>query len=323
MASVPTGSWSWPDDSSMPNPDPPTPDEPGSAQQSSSSGAEQPRQRPRRHYPPRTCRICLDVVQPTFDLDETSTSFFGTKPRVRYVSEDMGRLMSPCKCKGSQKYVHEGCLEAWRRSVPLSDRNYWKCPTCQYHYRLERLRMGHFLSSKLTRAALTLAIFFLTIFVLGFIADPIINLWLDPLGTIAETVVDFTDDFEDDYIDEPEGPSTWFEHLLKGLFSLGLLGFVKAFFAMGPWQWWNFRTSGLLGGTRRRGTGRDRLESVSWFVVMLGIMTFLGTVWKLISLMSSRVLEKASDRVVDVQGDDDDLEGEAEDDTTGESKKDQ
>lgn len=54
-------------------------------------------------YKPRTCRICFEEVQPTFDFPGTTTQFLGRKPRVRYVSEDpeFGRLMRPCKCSTS------------------------------------------------------------------------------------------------------------------------------------------------------------------------------------------------------------------------------
>ena len=58
---------------------------------------------------------------------------------------------------------------------------------------------------------------------------------------------------------------------------MGLLGFIKVFFAMGPWQWWNLRQVGIVGGRARRrgGTGRDRLEDISWSLVFIGFVTFL------------------------------------------------
>jgi hypothetical protein len=112
---------------------------------------------------------------------------------------------------------------------------------------------------------------FLTVFVFGFIADPIINLYLDPIDTITslpsggKSAIQFEDE---------EG--SWLEHFVKGLASLGMLGFVKVFFVLGPWQWFNIRNGGLLGGQRRRGGGRDRLEDISWTVVIIGIITFLA-----------------------------------------------
>ena len=110
-----------------------------------------------------------------------------------------------------------------------------------------------------------------TIFVFGFVADPIINLYLDPLDTITSIpsggipAIQFEDE---------EG--SWIEHFVKGLASLGLLGFVKVFFALGPFQWFNIRYNGILGGHRRRGGGRDRLEDISWTVVIIGVVTFLA-----------------------------------------------
>lgn len=53
-----------------------------------------------RHYSPRTCRICLEVVQPTFETpSEGITSMFEPTPKVAYNSEDPadGRLIRPCK----------------------------------------------------------------------------------------------------------------------------------------------------------------------------------------------------------------------------------
>jgi len=71
--------------------------------------------------------------------------------------------------------------------------------------------------------------------------------------------------------------SSWTEHFLKGFASLGLLGFVKVFFTLSPWQWWNLRSSGFMSGSggRAGATGRDRLANISWLVVVLGVCTVL------------------------------------------------
>ena len=235
----------------------------------------QPAQERRRHYEPRTCRICFEVVQPTTELDDSiAAGIFTSKARVRYVSEDpeLGRLISPCLCKGSQRYVHEGCLQAWRQSSPLSDRNFWRCPTCQFEYRLSRLRYGRWLSSKPLRGLITLCVLMLTVFLMGFIADPIINFWIDPFGSIAETISDVLNDIEAIHpVQHDDEPDTWWFHFTKGFLSLGLVGFLKTLLAMSPWHWFNLRS---VGGRRR--AGRDRMESINLALVMVGIITFLG-----------------------------------------------
>ena len=62
----------------------------------------QPESNPRqRRWLPRTCRICFEVVQPTFETpSEHLPSMFQSAPGVSYVSEDPadGRLLRPCKC---------------------------------------------------------------------------------------------------------------------------------------------------------------------------------------------------------------------------------
>ncbi|KAK3321013.1 hypothetical protein B0T19DRAFT_403608 [Cercophora scortea] len=292
------------------------PGAPGAFPPPSDANPPHPTHQRRRRYKPRTCRICLEVVQPSTEIDDSAigsvAGMFSSKPRVQYISEDpeSGRLLSPCKCKGSQKYVHEGCLQAWRLSAPMSERNFWKCPTCHFEYRMQRLRWGRWITSKLTRVVLTGLILLVTVFILGFIADPIINLWVDPVASIVDS---FSDIAEDIKIASETEDDSWSFHFVKGFLSLGLLGFLKSFFVMSPWNWFQIR-GGALG--RRRGTGRDRIESINWAVVILGIITFLGATWKLVSHFSARALEKASETVVDIQADDSDEE-ESEDEGDG------
>lgn len=271
--------WAWPDERNG-NGDSttaaPATDEPTAGAAGASDDGPPPAPQPKqRHYKPRTCRICLEVVNPSTDIDDSLAGrVFSSKARVRYVSEDpeLGRLISPCKCKGSQKHVHEGCLQAWRNASPLSDRNYWRCPTCQFEYRVQRLRWGRWISSRAVRAVLTAAVMVLAVFVLGFVADPIINFWLDPLGSIAGTLVADVE-FKDALLAGDDEPATWSFHFVKGFLSLGLLGFIKTMLVMSPWNWFNIR---LGGGGRRRARGGDRLEAINWALVVVGVLTFLG-----------------------------------------------
>lgn len=116
--------------------------------ESGSAGSTSQEQESRRSYKPRTCRICLETVLPTFHPPSLSLpGVFQSAPSVTYDSEDGGRLIRPCLCKGTQKYVHEACLAAWRMQNPLEKRNYWQCPTCKYSYHLERMTWGRWISS--------------------------------------------------------------------------------------------------------------------------------------------------------------------------------
>lgn len=179
---------------------------------------------------------------------------------------------------------------------------------------MDRLQWSAWLSSRLARAVLTLLVAFITVFIMGFVADPIINLWVDPWGTFMDAVGEVVDDFDDFRGNLPDQESyTWSLHFVKGIMSLGLLGAVKTVLAMSPWQWWHFRNGGMLGNAGNR-RGRDRMESVNLALVMVGLFTFLVATWKVISVLSSRVLEKVSEKVADIHGDEDDDDDDYQDD---------
>ncbi|KAI0426634.1 hypothetical protein F5Y09DRAFT_58211 [Xylaria sp. FL1042] len=250
----------------------------------------------------RKCRICLEWVPPTYEDVGVLDGMRNRRPRRQYISEDGDRLISPCLCKGSIKYLHEGCLKLWMNENPLKG---YKCDICKYQYRIERLSWAQRLRSPVISLAMTLTILFVTVFLLGFVADPILGLWLDPVGTITDTVIPGARFADEDIVDLSEADG-WFEHLLKGVFSLGLLGFVKAFLAMSPWQWWNLRTSGIVsGGARRAGTGRQRMENINLTLVLIGVLTFLYTVWKATRKYTQRTLDRASQKILNVQSDED------------------
>ncbi|KAI1271540.1 hypothetical protein F5Y07DRAFT_382740 [Xylaria sp. FL0933] len=257
----------------------------------------------------RKCRICLEWVPPTYEDVGVLGGMRNRRPRRQYISEDGDRLISPCLCKGSIKYMHEGCLKLWMNENPSKG---YKCDICKYQYRMERLSWAQRLRSPVISLAMTLTILFVTVFLLGFIADPILGLWLDPVGTITDSVIPGARFADDDIIDLGEADG-WFEHLLKGVFSLGLLGFVKAFLAMSPWQWWNLRTSGIVsGGARRAGTGRQRMENINLTLVLIGVLTFLYTVWKGTRKYTQRTLDRASQKILNVQTDEDSEDEDAE-----------
>ncbi len=92
-----------------------------------------------------TCRIC----------------FMGDEDR-----ENLGRLISPCLCKGTSKWVHEECLSTWRRLSTNSD-SYSRCNQCRYQYRIVKdKRYDRMLNPLVLSAASALAIL-LGSFVLG------------------------------------------------------------------------------------------------------------------------------------------------------------
>jgi hypothetical protein len=76
----------------------------------------------------RTCRICLAGEDP----DEPCGA-----------SE---RLFSPCRCRGTMKYVHRSCLDGWR-AHQAGQRAYYRCDQCSFEYRLQRTAVAGLLES--------------------------------------------------------------------------------------------------------------------------------------------------------------------------------
>lgn len=150
------GAWNWPADLAQPQnrnaerdiPESnaqPAPTSPPPETETAAPQPESTQQRP-RGYGPRTCRICLETVHPTYT--PPTPGILGSRERVTWESEDGGRLLRPCKCKGTAKYVHEGCLQAWRHADPgYAARNFYQCPTCGYKYRLQRLGWASYITS--------------------------------------------------------------------------------------------------------------------------------------------------------------------------------
>jgi hypothetical protein len=70
--------------------------------------------------------------------------------RICLEGEDisLGRLFSPCLCRGTQKYIHEGCLNKWR--LVGNNRAFYKCPTCKYDYRISRVYYANLLFNEVT-----------------------------------------------------------------------------------------------------------------------------------------------------------------------------
>ena len=147
----------------------------------------------------------------------------------------------------------------------------------------------------------TVALFL--IFIFGYIADPIINLYIDPYSAASSgrlwdpiKVSDIGDD------------SGWLQHFYKGLASIGVLSFARVILLANPWHWYNLRSSGLAHGTTRPGaTGQERVANISWVVLVVGVLTFLYAVFKGMNDLTRWVLENAAFRIKEVPHDDDDI----------------
>lgn len=148
----------------------------------------------------------------------------------------------------------------------------------------------------------TSLILLLTIFMLGFVADPIIKVYItgytafyrdSGLNSVARS--------DKAPILIPVEPDTYLEHMVKGVTSLGMLGFVKVIFMFGPQGVLNMRGT-VRQGPARPGSGnaRDRLGNLAWLMVLIGVLNFYLWVWKFVGRHTRAWLDLVADEILDV-----------------------
>ncbi|KAF9125827.1 hypothetical protein BGX30_000273 [Mortierella sp. GBA39] len=267
------------------------------------SHTAQPAAVPLNDPPPvdeRQCRICLGGA------DEEDT---------------LGRLISPCLCKGSMKYVHIECLNAWRTRSPKPESHY-KCDTCKYAFSFRRTSFARYLGHPLTVFVLTIAAFVLLVFAAGFAMKLLLYLMMDesqefvyPADLSDEEDLEVMRLREDIVIFKtPESLRAVFQidktHMVFGSFFVSIIGFLQLFVSVwmgGGGGIFRIGGFGLGGGGRRRGgRGERQGEAGVGGVLMIVILVFglfksVYMTYQFVNKMSRRVLAKAEMMVLEVQ----------------------
>ncbi|ETN44878.1 uncharacterized protein HMPREF1541_09753 [Cyphellophora europaea CBS 101466] len=258
-------------------------------------------------YPTRMCRICREDVVATVTMYPPGLPLKYQRPVVEYKNEDeYGRLIRPCKCRGGMRYIHELCLLR-SRTEGVRAGSLWKCHECGHQFNFKRMTVQRYLGSKVSSGLLTIGVMVIIVFFLGFVADPIINLYIDPYDTIVGNEPYWS---EVDVATSNGSISGWCLHFLKGVISMGLVGFLKTAL-LNPFNFLSPRGIGF-GSYRRSGTtttGRDRAVNVSWIAVAIGIMSAFYFFYKWVQTIIGHTLTRIGNNIVDTSlpGDDDDL----------------
>lgn len=108
------------------------------------------------------CRICLE--------SSTSDASGG---------ESLGRLLSPCRCKGTMKYVHATCLDQWRAASARSS-SAVACDQCGAPYRFRKSKFVGLATSPTLLFVISLFLFLLLIWTVGVVATFCMDLYDTP-----------------------------------------------------------------------------------------------------------------------------------------------
>ncbi|CAE6524870.1 unnamed protein product [Rhizoctonia solani] len=96
----------------------------------------------------KQCRICLAGAEEEVEL---------------------GRLISPCLCRGSIRYVHVNCLKQWR-TMSQSRSAFWSCPQCGFKYALARTRAVGLANSPIILSTASMVLFTVIVLLSSFLA---------------------------------------------------------------------------------------------------------------------------------------------------------
>lgn len=216
----------------------------------------------------RVCRICFGGVN---DILES------------------GKLISPCKCKGSMKYVHVNCLNEWRLAS-ANKSSYYQCDQCKYKYHFQRTKLANFISNKFSILLITIFITYLYIFFTGFILKTIIILKNYKIGSIEFPKVGVF--------------NIGLEHHFYGFCTVGIYGFLKMTFS----RIFNLTTltNDIVTLTRRNKRNNRNDDEITLIILLIiGCIKFMYDEYKAVYEKSKKTLTILEERILEVDEDDD------------------
>ena len=101
-------------------------------------------------------------------------------------------LFSPCKCSGTQQYVHRECLDQWR-ATSENKQDFYQCKTCKYRYQLNKDIPKESICRRINRFLAQHILIFLLINLTMVFLGSIILAKLDQQQVIAKYLYDIWD----------------------------------------------------------------------------------------------------------------------------------
>ncbi|CAG8476388.1 9012_t:CDS:2 [Ambispora gerdemannii] len=169
---------------------------------------------------------CTTISDNNLKLEDSSSN----QEKSRQKDEDtLGRLISPCLCKGTIRHVHVECLNRWRlRSQKKT--SFFQCDECKYQYAFRRTTIAKYATNEFVLTIVTLTLFSCCVFLGGFIAK--FFLYFNGFSPVI---------LYDNTLDEeiPIEPMTLvkiftvdYNHLISGFVFVGTIGFLQILFSL-------------------------------------------------------------------------------------------
>ncbi|KAF5337080.1 hypothetical protein D9611_003136 [Ephemerocybe angulata] len=257
----------------------------------------------------KQCRICLDGVT---------------------AERELGRLISPCQCKGSIRYVHVKCLQQWRNTSP-SQSAFFACPQCHYQYRFARTQVVGLAGNPIVIAGISGLLFTILVMLASFVTTYFMSWFEEPsehyewsyfrIISPFEVATDLVsaafrilrdgdvagileDDFfpgENIHFKQPSKPGFMVRFIRRFLLGLPLVGaaslvhLLLSIQILAPVQWLaRYRAS------RRRNNNRDVAAIIVVGLIVFGAARALFKVYKVTEHYTKRLLLRAEDAILEV-----------------------
>jgi len=137
---------------------------------------------------------------------------------------EQGRLFTPCRCKGTMRFIHQGCLETWRK-MSSNAASSTHCDQCAYAYRIQKKGVASFISARGVVCAAALVFFCLGIFLAGFVVRWVRIAWDAPAGMKGGDVETAMEEAMGKVMSLDHLWENWWEHVQWGCIGIGILGF--------------------------------------------------------------------------------------------------
>lgn len=240
--------------------------------------------------------------------------------RICHAGVEDGRLISPCSCTGSMKYVHITCLQKWRGMG--GDRRYFRCDTCLYEYRVRRVCWAWWLSKAWVIHSITIMVMLVLVIVAGYIGRGLSVVSLEMSQQEVSGLQSMTDNAtlpvsQDSNVTESEavnssakrverqfrasGWSAWswsfltVEHWVAGTTVVGVTSFVVLFATL-PGVLFRGAELGPLG----RGGGSHAAFVIHLIIIVTGVVKAFFALQRLVLAKTRDLVLRAEEHILEV-----------------------
>ncbi|CAE7341536.1 marchf4, partial [Symbiodinium pilosum] len=220
--------------------------------------------------------------------------------RICFGGTESGRLISPCLCSGSMRFVHLDCLNMWRSSS-VNPQSAYKCDQCNFEYSFQRALYASILRSAIVLHTITMLVFVGAVWLCSYVCY-----YIDWFQNGDENAEVFSKDLVEhfvnisglDDIDKEEfrrladGLNSFtvgginLAHIINGLMMIGLSGCVSA--------------SVFLFG--RLNMADAAVFPLMLVIVVMGLCRVFHSFYHYVKHLSGKVLASAESMILEIEG---------------------